>query len=479
MVDKPRLSSGIAAFVLFLAFPALASAHTLAVSAGPSACVSPLNGQYSATVTITENYFGGTTEDIPVGQNVRELSSSTDRGNTGLNQNYFTQGAVGTQTGPANLGQPTVFTSPASGGAATQRFTVTTSVPETYVLGNSYMGSPSSATITAPHGGCTPPPPPPAPTVSATESSQCTTPLNGTYIAAIDVRSNQAFNVPAGTTTGSNGLNFLTPAASGVPSSFQVGDTTFTITGLTQSAVYVIQAPGGNLASVVLTAPSSGCQPPPPTPTCSSGQTMSGGQCVNTPPTCAAGQTLSGGQCVTPPPTCAAGQTMSGGQCINTTCASGQTMSGGKCVSAPPTCGAGQTMSGGKCVTETCPAGEVMSSGGCTYPPFPPVSRAKHHAAACVTAGSTYRVRAGQLNTIVVWVRMNGTPVAGARVRLTLPLGKTLTRTAGPNGTVTFTVKPNHSGTIYVQSTSCAGATKVKVFAPKVAAAHQAPAFTG
>ena len=40
---------------------------------------------------------------------MKQLASSTDTGNTGLNQNYFTQGAVGTQTGPVNLGQPTSF----------------------------------------------------------------------------------------------------------------------------------------------------------------------------------------------------------------------------------------------------------------------------------------------------------------------------------------------------------------------------------
>ena len=157
MINKRLLSSAVAAFSLVLAFPALASAHTLSVSAGPSACVTPLNGSYTATVTITESYFGGTTENIPVGQNVMQLSSSTDKGNTGLNQNYFTQGAVGTQTGPVSFpGQPTSFTSPSNSPPATQMFTVTTSVPETYVLGNSYMSSPSSGTVTAPKTGCAP-----------------------------------------------------------------------------------------------------------------------------------------------------------------------------------------------------------------------------------------------------------------------------------------------------------------------------------
>src|SRR3984885_6137106 len=176
MVNKRLISGLIAAFSLVLAFPALASAHTLSVSAGPSQCVTSNGantGQYSSTVTITEQYFGGTTEVIPAGINVHESSSSTDHGNTGLNQNYFTQGAVGTQTGPASFGQPTSFTSPSSGAAATQKFTVTTSVPETYVLANSYMGSPATGTVTGPKGGCIPPPPPP-PTVSVTATTQCT-----------------------------------------------------------------------------------------------------------------------------------------------------------------------------------------------------------------------------------------------------------------------------------------------------------------
>ena len=179
MVNKRAMGGMVAALSFFFVFPALASAHLLAVSAGPSHCVTPLNGQYTATVTVTETYFGGTTEDIPVGQNVYEvLASSTDKGNTGKNQNYFTTGAVGTQSGTANLGQPTIFTSPASGGAATQQFTVTTSVPETYVLGNSYMSSPSSATITAPSSGCTPPPPPTCPTGDTLVNGKCVPPTS-------------------------------------------------------------------------------------------------------------------------------------------------------------------------------------------------------------------------------------------------------------------------------------------------------------
>ncbi len=62
MVNKRSISSTFAAFALFLIFPALASAHILSVSASHSQCVTPLNGQYTATVTVTATYFSGTTE---------------------------------------------------------------------------------------------------------------------------------------------------------------------------------------------------------------------------------------------------------------------------------------------------------------------------------------------------------------------------------------------------------------------------------
>jgi hypothetical protein len=457
MVAIRRVSSTVAALALFLIVPSAASAHLLSVSAGPSKCVSPLNGQYTATITVTETYFGGTIENIPVGQNVRELSTSTDRGNTGLNQNYFTQGAVGTQTGPANLGQPTSFTSPSSGAAATQTFTVTTSVPETYVLGNSYMRSPSSATVTAPTGGCTPPPAPPA--VSATAATNCVVPLDGTFNATIDITSSAAFSVPAGTSAGSKGVNFLSPSATGAPSSIPAGHSTFTLTGLTQQTVYVIGAPNGNIASVNIVPPTGGCQPPPPPPTCSAGQTLINGVCVT--PTCPSGQTLVGGVCTTP--SCASGQTLVNGVCVTPTC------TGAACNPQPPTCAPSQTLSGGRCVSRplvTCPAGEKQSGNSCV------------REACRVSARSAYKVRANEMNTLVVWVRAGGTGVSSARVKITLPGGQTITRTVTSSGNLTVRVKPKHSGILYVRSSGCTNA-KIKVFAPKVPTAHHPPAFTG
>ena len=365
MINKRLLSSAVAAFSLVLAFPALASAHTLSVSAGPSACVTPLNGSYTATVTITEQYFGGTTEIIPVGLNVAETSSDGAHGRF-TPHNYFTQGAVGTQTGPVDLGQPTSFTSP-SNSSATQTFTVTTSVPETYVLGNSYMSSPSHATITPPTSGCT--------------------------------------------------------------------------------------------------------------PSCPTGYSLLNGVC--TPPTaCPAGLTLSGGQCV-PPTSCPNGQVLSNGRCVPpTTCPSGQVLSNGQCV-PPTTCPNGEVLSGGQCVPPTiCPSGAILTGSVCTTPavvPPPPTV----YPGVCRASTKGYKVRAGQVDTIIVSVARNGAAVTSTKVRITLPGGKSVTKRTGKNGKAMFTVMPTQSGTIIVRSPSCKEMVKVQVYAAKAATAVRSPSFTG
>jgi len=436
MVNKRSISGMVAAFSLFLAFPALSSAHTLSVSAGPSACVTPLNGSYSATVTVTEQYFSATVENIPVGQNVHELSTSTDKGNSGLNQNYFTTSSVGSQAGQVNFGQPTSFTSPSGSATATQKFTVTATGTETYVLGNSYMSHPSSVTITAPSSGCTPPPS--CPTGQTLVNGVCVPPTG----------------CPAGQTL-----------KSGV-------------------CVPPTSCPTGQVLSGGVCVPPSGCptgqvlsngQCVPPT-SCPSGQVLSGGKCV--PPTsCPSGQVLSGGQCV-PPTSCPSGQVMSGGQCVPpSTCPSGEVLSGGQCV-PPTTCPSGETLSGGQCVPPTsCPAGQTLTGSICAArtvlppaPTFPAVCQASTHG---------YKVRAGQVDTVIVSVLRQGAAVSGARVRITLPGNQVLTRRTGKNGKATFSVEPAQSGTIFVSSPSCKEMVKVKVYAAKAATVQRAPSFTG
>lgn len=457
---KRGLSSMGAALALLGIFPALASAHILTVAVGPSQCVSPLNGSYSATVTVTERYFGATTEDIPVGQNVRQLASSTDRGNFGINQNYFTQGAVGTQTGPANLGQPTSFTSPPDGNPATQQFTVTTSVPETYVLANSYMRQPSTATIHAPEAGCTPPPV----VVSASATTACAMPLNGTYTATIDIAANEAFDVAAGSTGGPAGTNFLSPAASGQPSSFAAGDAKFTVGGLTQPTVYLIGAPGGNVATVALTAPSGGCQPPTPPPA-----TVS----VTATTRCTA--PLNGTySAIIDVHSSAAFKVAPGSTGGN----SGSNFFSSQGSGEPSSFQAGDTAFPVTGLTQPtayvigAPGGEIATvtlaapSGACQPPAKPPV--------ACVAPKLTYRVRGGHAYAVTVRLRKHGKAAGGAKVIITLPRGRHVTRTASRHGTVTFTVKPTRSGALYVQSTTCS----VRASA-KVTPVRQPPTYAG
>jgi hypothetical protein len=419
MVNKRSMSGMVAAFSLFLAFPALSSAHTLSVSAGPSQCVNPLNGSYTATVTVTESYFSGSVENIPVGQNVHELSSSTDKGNTGLNQNYFTQGSVGTQTGPADFGQPTSFTSPSNGSTATQKFTVTATSTETYVLGNSYMSHPSSVTINPPSSGCTPPPS--CPTGQTLVNGVCVPPTS----------------CPTGQTL-KNGV-----------------------------CVPPTSCPTGQVLSGGVCVPPSGC------PT---GQVLSGGVCV--PPTsCPTGQVLSGGRCV-PPSNCPNGEVLSGGQCVPPSgCPSGQVLSNGQCV-PPSGCPSGQTLSGGQCVPPTsCPAGQTLTGSVCAAKTVVPA--APTFPAVCQASTRGFKVRAGQVDTIIVSVIRHGAAVSGARVRITLPGNKHLTRTTGKNGKATFSVEPAQTGTIFVRSPSCKEMVKVKVYAAKAATVQRAPSFTG
>ncbi|HJS94257.1 MAG TPA: EB domain-containing protein [Solirubrobacteraceae bacterium] len=364
--------------------------------------MNPLDGSYTATVTVTEQYFSGTVENIPVGQNVRELSSSTDRGNSGLNQNYFTQASVGTQSGPAGFGQPTSFTSPSGSAAAHQTFTVTATVTETYVLGNSYMSHPAWVTIHPPSSGCTPPP-----------------------------------GCPAGQTL--KGGVCVPPTS----------------------------CPSGQVLSGGVCVPPTGCP---------SGQVLANGVCV--PPTsCPSGQVLANGQCV-PPSGCPSGEVLSGGQCVPPSgCPAGEVLSGGQCV-PPSGCPAGEVLSGGQCVPPSaCPADEILTGSVCAArtvlpaaPAFPAVCRAS-------TRG--FKLRAGQVDTIVVSVTRHGAKVSGARVRIALPGNKHLTRSTGKNGKATFTVEPARTGTILVRSPSCKEMVKVKVYAAKAATVKRAPSFTG
>jgi hypothetical protein len=97
----------------------------------------------------------------------------------------------------------------------------------------------------------------------------------------------------------------------------------------------------------------------------------------------------------------------------------------------------------------------------------------------CQASTRGYKVRAGQQDTVIVSVLRHGAAVAGAKVKITIPGNKVLTKTTGRNGKTTFIVKPARSGTIFVSSPSCKEMVKVKVYAAKAATAQRAPSFTG
>ena len=140
--------------------------------------------------------------------------------------------------------------------------------------------------------------------------------------------------------------------------------------------------------------------PPPPSTTCSTGQSASGGACINLPvgAPCASGGVADGaGRCLAPS-TCSAGQAASGSACVNLpvgaacptggvangaggcsaqqsiTCTSGQTLSGNMCVNRPvgAPCQTGAADGYGKCVAPQpviCSNGQVLSGGGCVNLP--------------------------------------------------------------------------------------------------------------
>ena len=112
-------------------------------------------------------------------------------------------------------------------------------------------------------------------------------------------------------------------------------------------------------------------------------------------------------------------------------------------------------------------------------PSFPSVkSKAAGKPADCVSTPKAYRVRAGQMNTINVRVRVAGKDIAGAKVKLTAP-GITRIQETDSRGRVTFRVKPRKSGKMYVQSDQCSGADRATVLAAKQATGRSAPRFTG
>jgi len=87
------------------------------------------------------------------------------------------------------------------------------------------------------------------------------------------------------------------------------------------------------------------------------------------------------------------------------------------------------------------------------------------------------RIRAGQLNTIVITVSGPRSARAGVRVRIRAP-GVDVTRRTRSDGRVTVRIRPRRSGRLTVTAPGCAARTAV-VLAQKVSSAPRRPQFTG
>jgi hypothetical protein len=125
----------------------------------------------------------------------------------------------------------------------------------------------------------------------------------------------------------------------------------------------------------------------------------------------------------------------------------------------------------------SCPAGQTLTGSVCAAKTVMPAART--FPAVCQASTHGFKVRAGQVDTIIVSVTRHGAAVSGAKVRITLPGYKHLIRRTGKNGKATFSVEPMQSGTIFVRSPSCKEMVKVKVYAAKAATVQRAPSFTG
>jgi uncharacterized repeat protein (TIGR01451 family) len=99
---------------------------------------------------------------------------------------------------------------------------------------------------------------------------------------------------------------------------------------------------------------------------------------------------------------------------------------------------------------------------------------------ACVSLASTHlNVRAKELNTVRVRVRLNGRNIAKSKVKITGPAGLKQSGVTNSKGMVTFTVRPRKSGRLTIQSDQCTVKAKVSVKPARRVVAPALPEVTG
>jgi uncharacterized repeat protein (TIGR01451 family) len=101
-------------------------------------------------------------------------------------------------------------------------------------------------------------------------------------------------------------------------------------------------------------------------------------------------------------------------------------------------------------------------------------------ASACVSVASQHlKVRAREINTVRVRVRVNGKNIARSKVRIHGPAGLKKTGVTNRKGMVTFVVRPKKSGRLTITSDQCAVKAKVSVKPARRVVAPALPEVTG
>jgi uncharacterized repeat protein (TIGR01451 family) len=101
-------------------------------------------------------------------------------------------------------------------------------------------------------------------------------------------------------------------------------------------------------------------------------------------------------------------------------------------------------------------------------------------ASACVSVASTHlKVRAREINTVRVRVRVNGRNIAKSKVRIVGPAGLKRTGVTNKKGMVTFRVRPKKSGRLTITSDKCSVKARVSVKPARRVVAPALPEVTG
>jgi uncharacterized repeat protein (TIGR01451 family) len=114
-----------------------------------------------------------------------------------------------------------------------------------------------------------------------------------------------------------------------------------------------------------------------------------------------------------------------------------------------------------------------------TAPPAAPKGAVKAASACVSVASQNLKVRAREINTVRVRVRVNGRNIAKSKVKINGPAGLKKTGVTNRKGMVTFVVRPKKSGRLTITSDQCAVKARVSVKPARRVVAPALPEVTG